>query len=249
MTRALLAALLTVSAAAALWWGATGLGFDRPITWLEIRGDLERVTASQIRAAVAGHAARGFFGIDLEAARDAVEALPWVAGAQLARSWPDVLTIEVVEHRAVARFNDDLLISSTGELFRVAGTTGMQGLPRLVGPEAQAQDIFRMWLDLRALLHPRRLDIARLEMDRRGEWRLELADQRQLLLGRESPRERVARFLAVRPELDRIEGVKRIDLRYPNGLAVVRGSEADEAQEQLAQRKHTHANSEYGQKS
>ena len=98
--------------AGSLWWAGAGNDpREWPIRWLDVIGDLERVTDAQVRAAVADEAARGFFGIDVESARASVEALPWVAQATVSRRWPDALEISLVEQRAVARFNDEALIT------------------------------------------------------------------------------------------------------------------------------------------
>ncbi|NCO19381.1 MAG: cell division protein FtsQ, partial [Gammaproteobacteria bacterium] len=116
-----------------------------------------------------------------------------------------------------------------GKLFSVAGTSGMQGLPRLQGPQARAGEIFERWQELRILLQPADLEIALLALDPRGAWRIELNDGRELLLGREQLEQRLGRFLAVRSELARYDDIRRIDLRYPNGLALVRGQALDNA--------------------
>lgn len=224
----ILLAMFALSGGAAVWWLTEGHDErDWPIRWLEVEGDLERVTAAQVRAAVADHAARGFFRIDIEGARAAVDALPWVETVTVSRRWPDALVIELLEQRAVARFNDSALISRAGELFSVAGTAGMQGLTRLQGPEAAAEEIFERWLALRALLQAADLEIAVLALDPRGAWRIELSDGRELLLGREQLEQRLARFLKVKNELARRDDIRRIDLRYPNGLALVRRASGD----------------------
>lgn len=229
-------ALFAAAGAAAAWWLTEGHDArDWPVRWLEVEGDLERITSAQVRAAVADHAARGFFRIDIEGARTAVEALPWVATAAVSRRWPDALVIELVEQRAVARFNDSALISREGELFSVAGTGGMQGLTRLQGPEARAGEMFEGWLTLRTMLQQADLDIAVLALDPRGAWRIELTDGRELLLGREQLEHRLERFLAVRGELARFDDIRTIDLRYPNGLALVRAGAVDEEAADAAQ--------------
>ena len=223
-----LLALFALAAAATGWWWKLGHDEnDWPIRWLEVEGDLERISSAQVRAAVADHAARGFFRIDMEGAREAIESLPWVEHAAVSRRWPDALVIELRERRAVARFNDSALIGSDGEVFTVAGTAGMQGLVRLYGPEPRAREVFERWQQLRGLLQAADLEIARLDIDPRGAWRLELGDGRELLLGREQLEPRLQRFLAVRSELARLPEVRRIDLRYPNGLALVTRDQAE----------------------
>ncbi len=213
---AVVAALLLLA-----WLGIQPGNAERwPIRWLEVEGGLERVASTQVRAAVADQARLGFFIIDVDSVRHNVEALPWVARADVSRQWPDALVIRVEEHRAVARWNGDFLLSHSGQRFEVAGTGGMQGLVRLSGPDGWGEEVFATWHRLAARLNRRGLEVAALDLDPRGAWTLHLADGRVLLLGRELLAERVDRFLTVHQELAKIGNLLRIDLRYPNGLAV-----------------------------
>lgn len=219
----LLAPLFAVGLAGSIWWlGGWHDARHWPIRWLEVSGELERLTAAQVRAAVAEQARRGFFAINVEQARAEVEALPWVARAQVSRHWPDALQISVSEQQAVARWRGRALVSRTGELFEVAGTSGMQGLTRLDGPDGRELEVFEHWQQMRARLASQGLEIRHLELDPRGAWRLELGGGLELLLGREDISKRLERFLRVRSGLRGLEQIDRIDLRYPNGLAVTR---------------------------
>ncbi len=209
--------------AAAVWMFGGWQDPERwPINWLDVEGQLERTTSAQVRAAVAAEARRGFFVIDVDQARQAVEDLPWVAGATVSREWPDALTVEVREHHPVARWNESALVSREGEVFEVAGTVGMQGLVQLRGPDARRADVFETWQTLTRSMHAAGVEIARVELNRRGAWTLVLDTGWELLLGREQLELRVDRFLAVQGRLAQLPGVRRIDLRYPNGLAVSR---------------------------
>jgi len=215
--------LAVIVLAGAVWWlGGWNDARHWPIRWLEVSGELERLTAAQVRAAVAGQARRGFFAVDMEKARADVEALPWVNQAAVSRHWPDALQISVTEQRAVARWKDKALISASGEPFEVAGTGGMQGLARLDGPEGRQMEVFERWQHMRTRLAAEGLDIRRLELDARGAWRLVLGSGLELLLGRHEIALRLERFLNVRPELHGMAGIESIDLRYPNGLALRR---------------------------
>lgn len=217
-------AALVVLAAAVWLFGGWQDPERWPIRWLEVEGHLERTTSAQVRAAVAGEARRGFFVVNVERARAEVQALPWVATAAVSRQWPDALTIEVVEHQPVARWNDHALVSRTGEVFDVAGTTGMQGLVQLVGPEARRADVFETWRALGGALTAAGIGIDTVALDARGAWTLVLDSGWELLLGREEIDQRLDRFLAVHERLSRVPELRRIDLRYPNGLAIVTSS-------------------------
>ncbi|MDT8438229.1 MAG: FtsQ-type POTRA domain-containing protein [Wenzhouxiangellaceae bacterium] len=217
-------ALVTASLAALAVTVAPSDNLRWPIRWLEVDGELTRVTSAQVRAALAPEAGRGFFAVDVDRARAAVESLPWVARAQVSRRWPDTLSVAVHEHRPVARWNGSALISDRGESFTVAGTAGMQGLVQLHGPESSLDSSFEHWRRLQTRLGTQGLEIRRLSRDARGAWTLELGSGLQLLLGREHLDDRIERFLAVRDELRAAGELVRVDLRYPNGLAVQRAA-------------------------
>jgi cell division protein FtsQ len=224
-----LAPLFVVALAGSVWWlGGWHDARHWPIRWLEVSGDLERLTAAQVRAAVSEQARRGFFAVDVEKARAEVEALPWVEQALVSRHWPDALQISVSEQKAVARWKDHALVSRSGELFEVAGTGGMQGLTRLDGPEGRELEVFEGWQQMRASLASQGLEIRSVELDPRGAWRIELGSGLALLLGREEVSRRLERFLSVRSDLRGLERIDSIDLRYPNGLALTRRPQGDQ---------------------
>lgn len=216
-------ALLGVLALLALWLRSGLIGADQwPISWLDVEGELHRTSASQIRAAAADPAAAGFFASDLSRVRSNIEALPWVARAEVSRHWPDALHLKVIEHRPMARWNDNRLFSDQGDVFEVNGSEGMQGLARLSGPENRREDVLYQWHRMRRELAAVGTDIEYLHLDRRGAWTLTLSNGIELVLGREQIEYRLARFIAVHDELRHGERrPRRVDMRYTNGLAVL----------------------------
>lgn len=219
-----IAALVFAGAAGLLaLWLKTGLigGDQWPISWLDVEGDLSRTSASQIRGAAVGPASQGFFAVDLREVRMAVESLPWVARAEVSRHWPDALHIRIVEHRPVARWNDTGLFSDRGEVFRVDGSDGMQGLARLRGPDNRRDEVLEHWMRMRRILGGAGLDIGALELDERGAWQVELASGVRLVLGREHVQQRLERYIQIHSALNAGERRPRVvDMRYTNGLAV-----------------------------
>jgi len=219
-----LASVLLASAVlvVGLWFGSGLLGSRAwPIEWLNVEGSIERTSVGQIRAVVDKPAAKGFFGADLERIRRDIEQLPWIAHAEVRRQWPDALHIRVREHRAVARWNEDWLFSESGEVFRVEGSEGMQGLVSLSGPDQLGFEVLETWRSIRQPLRRIGRDIARLEVDERGAWTAQLDSGLVLLLGREHLNRRLWRFVRVHDALLVSQRrAERIDLRYTNGLVV-----------------------------
>ncbi|MEE4638396.1 MAG: cell division protein FtsQ/DivIB [Wenzhouxiangella sp.] len=207
---------------AATWLRAGLIGAERwPVRWLDVEGELHRTSAGQIRSAAVGPASAGFFAADLDAVRAAVEALPWVAAAAVGRQWPDALHIRVFEHRPVARWNRDRLLSDQGKVFEVTGSASMQGMASLDGPEARREEVLENWRDMRRRLAAVGLDIDQLAVDERGAWTVRLDSGQILALGRQDIHQRLDRYILVHDEL-RARGrpIARVDLRYTNGLSV-----------------------------
>lgn len=214
--------LFGIVALGALWLRSGVIGADQwPIQWLDVEGELQRTSGSQVRAAAAGPASRGFFAVDLARIRTDVEDLPWVARAEVRRQWPDAIHIRIVEHRPVARWNESSLFSDRGEVFEVSGSDGMQGLARLSGPENRRAEVLETWQHMRAELGEIGLDIDTLRLDERGAWTLGLTNGTEVVLGRELLDQRLTRFIGVYEELAGAEQrPRRVDMRYTNGLAV-----------------------------
>ena len=206
----------------AAWLRAGLVGSEQwPIRWLDVEGELNRTSASQIRSAAIGSASAGFFAADLATVRAEIEKLPWVARAEVSRQWPDALRISVREHRPVARWNDAGLFSDSGQVFEVNGSQNMQGLARLTGPESRQAEVLESWQQMRRSLAVVGLDIGELGVDQRGAWTMVLNNGVELRLGRQHVHERLERFVQVHEEL-RASGRQAalIDLRYTNGLSI-----------------------------
>ncbi|MDX1568950.1 MAG: FtsQ-type POTRA domain-containing protein [Xanthomonadales bacterium] len=192
------------------------------IRWVEVNGAFQRVSAEQVRSAAALHLVDGFFAVDPLRVKAAVEQVPWVQNAMVVKRWPDTVVIDVTEHRPLARWGGDRLVSDTGHLFSVDGTALMGGLPVLNGPDEAAPEVVVFYRALQDRLAGTGLEVARLERSPRGAWHAELAGGVELMLGSDQPLPRVERFVAALRELggDPKTLLRRVDLRYGHGFAV-----------------------------
>ncbi|HEX7074598.1 MAG TPA: cell division protein FtsQ/DivIB [Hyphomicrobiaceae bacterium] len=80
--------------------------------------------------------ARSLLRFDSVAARERIERLPWIKTAAITRIFPDSISIEVVERKAFAVWEEsgkDLLIDATGRVLGLAPPSMQAGLPRFVG--------------------------------------------------------------------------------------------------------------------
>lgn len=216
------AGLVLAGALGLVLWLAAPLFAGPALTRLTVSGRLQHVDPGAVRAAAAANVGRGFFDTHVERVSAAVQQIPWVAEADVRREWPHTLHVEIVEEVPVARWNADGLIDAQGRIF-VRGQAGTyENLPLLTGGDADAQDVLAEYDTLAALVAPRGLTIAELDMDARGAATVELDDGIEVRLGREDAAARLARFTSMAlPALGaKLATVAYVDMRYTNGFAV-----------------------------
>lgn len=197
-----------------------------------VEGDVGRTSVATIRANVAPRLVGNFFTIDLKAAQEAFETVPWVRLAALRRVWPDRLEVRLQEHHAAALWSPDgeaqpdKLVNTYGEVFEVnLGDVEEDNLPILIGPKASSRHMLVMLQRLAVAMQSMPSPIDKLILSSRGSWRVVLDSGVNIELGRGSDDDVAARatqFVATLPEV-----VKRFerplayaDLRHRDGYVV-----------------------------
>jgi cell division protein FtsQ len=214
-----LGALLVLSGA----FLALRFALDRPVRHVAISGRFQRVqpvdVEQAVRSAVQGD---GMVAVDLERIAQAVEGIPWVDRASVARSWPSGLRVQVVEQRPVARWGDSGLVNTRGEVFVQDSQHVPAELPELRGPAGFEAEMTARCLAAAARLEQGGLRLARMSLDERGAWDLVFDNGITLRLGREDVDERFERFLAaaVPVVMQRAAEIDYVDMRYANGFAI-----------------------------
>ncbi|MBK7144234.1 MAG: FtsQ-type POTRA domain-containing protein [Xanthomonadales bacterium] len=194
-----------------------------PIRRMKVYGSFVQVDEEAVRAAVAPAARAGFFAVDLAEVKSAVEALPWVARAEVRKLWPDRIDIDVRERVALAFWGDDRLLGERGEVFAADRSRVPADLPRLEGPDLRAAEIWQQFTLAREGLAQIGIAIGSARVNGRGAWSLRAVDGAEFVLGREQTRPRLDRFIAALARLPASERsrIERADLRFANGFAVV----------------------------
>lgn len=101
----------------------------------------------------------------------------------------------------------------------------LAALPRLAGPEGSAPQMLGLLRQLQAALVPLERRVTRLALSQRGLWRAELDNGTQLVLGRGSEAEllaRTERFVRTYPDVSTRwpQALAYADLRLPDGYAL-----------------------------
>lgn len=213
------AAALAVMAAFVL---LVRVALDQHVRRILVDAPFQRVSPVEVEQVVRANLRGGFMTADLGRMQRAVESLAWVDRARIHRVWPDGLRIEVVEQIAAARWGDDGLLNTRGELFMTGSRHVPQELPRLDGPTGAEADVAQRYLVIQGRLVEQGLRIVALRLDARGAWEMDLASGVTVRLGRRQVDERMERFLRVAAPViaGRAADIAYVDMRYSNGFSI-----------------------------
>ena len=214
--RAGLLLMLLGASSAAAW------ALNRPVRVISIDGSFQRVSVGQIEKAVAPFARAGLMSADLDEVQRAVEGLPWVDHARIARRWPNSLRVTVIEQIAAARWGDAGLLNTRGELFVKAAAHVPAELPRLSGPDGSDAQVAQRFLAVQGRMLEAGMRIAALRLDERGAWEMDLDSGVTVRLGRRDVEQRIDRFIRTASQVvaHRLTEVSYVDMRYSNGFAI-----------------------------
>jgi cell division protein FtsQ len=213
-----LAAIAVVAALGVAGWQGYRYLAGRPVQRVAFEGDAKRVAPADLRALA--DSVKGM--TSMEDMRARARQVPWVRDASVRRDFPDGVEIRLDAYDAIARWGDDALLSSRGEIFQAPldGT-----LIRVRAPDAMAPLIARNLAEVQGSVKPMASAIAEIAVNPRGAWRLAMASGLVLEVGRADVAARLARFAGAWPQLaDSGTQTVHADLRYANGFALRRAA-------------------------
>jgi cell division protein FtsQ len=192
-----------------------------PIKKVRVIG-LRHLEREDVRQTLEPLVTRGFFSVNVEYIRDRLEQMPWVSEIIVKRGWPDVVDVTVIEKKAIARWNNENLLSTDGSLFAPKESTYPGGLAEFVGPDGHHVFMLKYFVDINRILIPLHAKISYLELTPYLTWKLQLDNGMVLRVGHNDILTHLTHFVKVYPKIigDRAHDVEYVDLRYPNGMAV-----------------------------
>ncbi|MCP8463704.1 cell division protein FtsQ/DivIB [Pseudomonas sp. ZM23] len=195
---------------------------DRPIAKVSVEGDLSYISQAAVQQRISPYVSASFFTIDLAGMRQELEQMPWIAHAEVRRVWPDQVVIRLDEQLPIARWGNEALLNNQGQAFAPREVANYEHLPRLSGPQRAQQQVMQQYQILSQMLRPLGFTISSLDMSSRGAWTLGTAQGVEIMLGRDHAVEQIRRLVTIYDKAlkDQISKIARIDMRYPNGLAV-----------------------------
>lgn len=197
------------------------------IEQLKITGQFRYLKPSDVEAVVVDSASGNFFSLDLDQIKAKAQSLAWVESVDVRREWPETLVLAVQEHRPAMRWGKGKWVTTAGQVIELPESIDAKNVITLNGRESQAKRILMKATHWKAKLQTHGLELRGVSLSDSDAWTLELFDQAQnaqfdLLLGHQDVSERLARFQMLFDKKFRFaeRPLKRVDARYPDGLAV-----------------------------
>lgn len=195
---------------------------NKPVQTVLMANPLQRVDEQNVREVLANHLNVGFFALDVQAIKTALEADPWVEKVTISRIWPDTLSVAITEEIAIARWGDSALLNQFGETFEPYTMENDLALPLLNGPQGQQRRVMEQYQTFSQMLFSSGLRIRELSLNERGSWSLRLHNGAEVMIGRNEVVERMQRFVSLydRHLYSQLDQIEAFDLRYNNGISI-----------------------------
>ena len=204
-----------------------------PIGSVKVEGSFQYLDRSTAQQTLEKYARDGFFGMDVDELRAEVVSMPWVESAGVRRVWPDGITLTVSEHKPVARWNVQSLLTESGAVIDPpqlhegadkyeAWQRHFKALPFLHSESAKPGAAWQQFVQAEKALRSVGVSLYGVQTDRRKAISLVLDNGVSVRLGRGWFDERVSRFVSVysRYIAPQVDAISYVDLRYPNGFAI-----------------------------
>lgn len=194
----------------------------RPVGQVSIYGEVRYVDQHRLQERALPWLAAPFWRVDLVGLRQELEQDPWLEKVVITRRWPDQVDMQLIERQAWANWNEDGILDEQGEIFFPANWESLELSLHLYSEPENLNSLLDFYQYLNKAFQENDLRIAEIQLEPRGAWRVELTDGVTLLLGRDNIEKRINRFIWIWNQWTPEEQaqVKKIDARYPNGLAV-----------------------------
>lgn len=199
---------------------------------ITVQGEVTRNNAVTLRANVMPQLSGNFFTLNLNDARDAFEAVPWVRAAVVHRDFPNRLRTVLQEHHPIALWGEEganTMVNEQSQVFEAStDDVDVEHLPRLKGPEGLSAEVVKMYRYLTPLFEAVDMDIDQFEMTARGSWRVLTQNGALIELGRGTEAEVGARLQVFFRTLSQITArygrtptsLAGADLRHKDGYAL-----------------------------
>lgn len=193
------------------------------VTNIELEAEFKRVNSEQIRVVVADYPERSFFKIKADVIRDNLKNIPWVQKVTVNKKWPNTIMIRLIEHKAVAVWNNNQLLNEKGEIFDVDSINDLTALPQINGKDNHSVTIWDSYVRYSDIVRKTGYDISSTVVSNRGGWNIFLSNGLNIKLGSKKIDAKLVRLVETWTKLLILNEKLPlyIDLRYTNGYAIM----------------------------
>ena len=201
----------------------------RSVTFVAAAGELKRVDVDELKriAGAIQNMGGSMLRTDLSQVKAAVKQVEWVRDAEVRRRFPATLEVQIEEQTAVARWKiagdteQSLLVNTFGEVFEAELDEPSSALPVFGGPKDSAREVLANYHSFSAQLSAIEQRPVEIRLSPRRAWQVRLEGGSTLELGRNDAELRLDRYVRAYAGIAALRAANtRIDLRYPNGLAI-----------------------------
>lgn len=215
--------VLGAMGAAVMWgWRTLNDPWTFPIRMVKVDGELQRLLPQAVQSTVDNRLQGSFFGVELSGVLDGLSGLAWVREARVRREWPDTLHLWIEEHRPLALWRGDAVLTADGTLIYPGIEGDLHRLPALSGADGRELPLWGRFNSLRQQMETVGLKPRALREDQRGSLTVVLDNGMAIRVGRVDTEARMRRFLDVFQQAlaPRMAEVQEVDLRYAHGFSV-----------------------------
>ena len=132
------------------------------------------------------------------------------------------MRVFITEHVAVARWGEDGLMNTRGDLFLPHARHIPPELPQLIGPPGTEAQVAQLYLKTYPRLLAVGMRLSQVELDARGAWQLTLGNGARVRLGRQDVAHawNASSQSPARSSRQRAAEISYVDLRYSNGFSI-----------------------------
>jgi cell division protein FtsQ len=220
-----------------------------PITKVQVIAPVRYVTEEEVQTILMknGIDQIGFFYINMQKIKTALQENHWISQVNVSRIWPDTIRIVFNEDKPLAFWDQNSVVTRHScELMPITAQVKaglklemeelkMNEMPSLLGDEKNLQKLCDTLENLQKSIRPIDIGIKKLAMSKRGSWYLELSNDLIVLLGNKDILSRVSKLISFYPNIEKLQNlngdtsdhvrdagsvIRYVDLRYNNGFAV-----------------------------
>ena len=148
--------------------------------------------------------------------------MPWIESMTVERQWPGTINLNLKERVAIAVWQEASLLSLTGDIFNPGKRwKNEENLPYLTGENDQALYVLEMYRKMAPLLRSVDLQLTSLEVTNIGSWLIKVDKNIDIYVDKKDTIDKLKRWLDIYVQFSELGvKVKRVDLRYQNGVAI-----------------------------